>query len=61
MTNNSKENQQGIQPISILKKHKKHLTSKTAFWFFIVIFGVYLYFDEVLREEIKDIIWALLY
>jgi hypothetical protein len=61
MSTPDKEIQKKKRENSFKSKYQKHLSTKKVVWFSIAIFGVCLYFDEVLREEVKDAIWIILY
>jgi len=56
-----KENQENIQKKTLSNKYQQHLTPKKVIWFSVAVFGIYLYFDDVLREEVKDVLWAIIY
>jgi len=61
MTNNNSENHYRNQPVSFFNKNKKHLTFRTFKWISIVVFGIYLYFDEALLQQVKDVLWTIVY
>ena len=61
MTNSTKGNQDNKAAMSFLRKNRKHFTFRKIKWLSLAIFGIYIYFDEVLLQQIKDVLWAIVY